>query len=199
MHRLVAGLELVLLTALCVWIAFCPLVANLLLQRIPHPQPLLGGFCFSAAAVSWAFVIYFAWAYLPSMDGPPSQRLRSWAEFLALELVYPMVAWGLEPESRLYLAADIASYASTCVTLGTTALLLSLFREQVRRGEGYGNLPALLSAMAFITVPGVLVEMTWWIQVELADGGGMGPVLRWVGLLLGTLGVWRNLVDADLG
>lgn len=199
MSKVARWVECALYGFLYLVVSFSPLLSNVTLRRIPGALSLLDTVGLSVAAVSWAFLVYFAWAYLPSLNAPDRERLREWAVFLGLELAYPAVCWGGERSERVYLTADILTYASTCITLSTTSLLwlgwYSQFEES--SSQAWGNFPVLLVCFGFITLPGLLGEISWWKQVEL-DNGVVWASVRLAGLALGTVGVTRNLLRAKL-
>lgn len=112
-----------------------------------------------------------------------------------MELAYPVLSWGLEGDTRVYLAADVCSYVSTCVALGVTFLLLQAALGETVEG---GVVMALVATFFCILLPGVVGEVAWWQQVELPGGGWMGPVLRAVGVGLGVTGVVRNLRASEI-
>jgi hypothetical protein len=145
--------------------------------------------------LSWAFLIYFSWAFLPDIEERFRERMRSWGWFFLFELAYPVLSWGLEGDSRVYLAADVFSYVSTCVALAVAYVLIW---EGVSNELDGGVLLALVASFFCILLPGVVGEVAWWQQVELPSGGWLGPLLRAVGVGLGVTGVVRNLRASEI-
>lgn len=187
--------EWVVFCLLCGVVALAPMVAHLLLLALPNAGGWLGSSWLNGIYLSWAFLIYFSWAFLPGIQAPFRERIRSWGWFFLFELAYPVLSWGLEGDSRVYLAADVFSYVSTCVALGAAFLLV---QEGVANAWEGGVLLALVATFFCILLPGVVGEVAWWQQVELLGGGWMGPVLRAVGVGLGVAGVVRNLRASEI-
>lgn len=188
-------MEWVVFCLLCGVIAVAPMVAHLLLLSLPNAGGWLGSVWLNGVYLSWAFLIYFSWAFLPPIRAAFRERMRGWGLFFLFELAYPVLSWGLEGDSRVYLVADVFSYVSTCVALAVAFLLLQAgFGESM---EG-GVVMALVATFFCILLPGVVGEVAWWQQVELAGGGWLGPVLRAGGVGLGVVGVVRNLRASEI-
>lgn len=180
---------------LCGVVALAPMVAHLLLLSLPNAGGWLGSAWLNGVYLSWAFLIYFSWAFLPPIQAPFRERMRGWGLFLLFELAYPVLSWGLEGDSRVYLAADVFSYVSTCVALAVSFLLLQAGFGEALEG---GVVLALVATFFCILLPGVVGEVAWWQQVELAGSGWLGPVLRAGGVGLGVVGVVRNLRASEI-
>jgi hypothetical protein len=187
--------EWVLFCLLCGVVALAPMVAHVLLLSLPNAGGWLGSVWLNGIYLSWAFLIYFSWAFLPGMQAPFRERMRGWVVFLVLELAYPVLSWGLEGDSRVYLAVDVFSYVSTCVAVGAAFVLL---REGTENAWEGGVLLALVATLFCILLPGVVGEVAWWQQVELPGDGWMGPVLRAGGVGMGVTGVVRNLRASEI-
>ncbi|MBL8920417.1 MAG: hypothetical protein JNJ54_16255 [Myxococcaceae bacterium] len=147
--------------------------------------------------LSWAFLIYFSWACLPSRELPARARLRAWVLFFLLELAYPAVSWLLEGGTRLHVFADVTSYFSTNIALSAGALL-TIRGASLLRGGDWGILVPLAFVAFFIVLPGLSVEWDWWQVVELPHGDGLSQGLRAAGVLSGAAGVFRNLRRSSL-
>lgn len=181
--------------ALCVAIAASPLLAHLAMHALPGvgPEPWYD----HGIYVSWAFLIYFSWACLPSLALPTKKRLLAWALFFGLELGYPVASWLLEGGARLHVFADLSSYFSTSLALAAGGLLVWKGGAMVRAGDAGILLP--LGFVAFFVVwPGLSVEWDWWVAYELPHGDVTSQVLRALGVLSGTMGVARNLLRSEV-
>ncbi len=179
-------LEWAAFLVLCVGVAAAPLGAFLLLRELPANAWMESRWVGGVYA-SWAVLIYFSWAFLPPIQAPWPERRRAWGWFLGLELAYPAVSWLSAGDTGQYLAADVVSYASSCVAGGTgVALLVAIGRG---RRDPYALAwipPGLAIAVLLLLLPAVLIERAWW---EIGEEGW----LRVVGLGAGMTGVIRNL------
>lgn len=184
-----------LFLTLCAAVACAPLAAHLLLKSMPNAGAWMESRWLNGIYLSWAALIYFSWAFVPSVSAP----WREWILFFALEFAYPALSWGLGEGSRLYLAADICSYFSTslAVTIGVMLVWFGI-RGLLGDGDMIGIPVALVFAFFCVLLPGAAGELAWWRQVELEGGGWVSPTLRVAGIGLGMAGVMRNLVEADL-
>ena len=187
--------ERVVFVALCVATAASPMLAHLAIHALPGvgPEPWYD----SGIYVSWAFLIYFSWSFLPSLALPAKQRALAWALFFGLELGYPIASWLLEGGDRLHLFADLSSYFSTSLALAAGGLLVWKGAVMLRGGDAFILFP--LGFVAFFVVwPGLSVEWDWWAAYELPRGGATSQVLRALGVVAGTTGVLRNMLRSDV-
>ena len=176
----------VLFVVLCVAVAGAPLAGFLLMKQLPGAGAWLHSGWVGGVYLSWAALIYFSWAFLPSVYGTWGE----WGRFLLLEFVYPAAMWGLGSPEQL--AADVATYWSTCVA-GAAGLVLSTLGLKGLREEPLGAGIGLVVAVYCVLIPGVAGEVAWWQQVELGGTGWWSPAARVAGLALGMTGVARNL------
>jgi len=186
-ERIVFGL-------LCVATAGAPLLAHVAIHSLPGAAE--ESWFDGGIYVSWAFLIYFSWACLPDLDLPDRKRRLAWAAFLALEVAYPLASWVIEGGSRLHAFADVASYFSTSLALAAGLLLAHRGVLQLREEPG---LIIPLGFLGFFVVwPGISVEWSWWRQVELPMNDVPSQILRSLGVVAGTSGVYRNLRGSRL-
>ncbi len=194
MSTVARRLEWGIFLLLCLAVTLAPLGAQRLLEALPATVPWPGGRWAGGVYASWAILIYFSWAFLPSIHAPAPERLRAWGWFLLLELAYPAVSWLLGPDDGAFLAADIASYASSSVALGAGLALLAGMARGLREPDAWLWMPPALAITIFLLlIPAATIEIRWWQIGELAQSGWIEPSVRVAGLAAGTAGVLANL------